>query len=209
MPRAHSAWRVDFEEDGYRAFLRPVSDYEREAELSLFCNNHFPGSLFLSMDIPGPAEKIKSAMISATLDAQPIKYVSAPFLVSQIDDLYSRVTNQIEKQNVPALLTKVNALSLTLSFKHPYQPMSGATTYPARSRPALIFAVTNCVNSTRVIAPAPAIARTEALYLAWPQDDCKRLPIRAPTNSAVFHVDLTIREHHLNVALGVSTCASD
>ena len=163
MPRAHSAWRVDFEEDGYRAFLRPVSDYEREAELSLFCNNHFPGSLFLSMDIPGPAEKIKSAMISATLDAQPIKYVSAPFLVSQIDDLYSRVTNQIEKQNVPALLTKVNALSLTLSFKHPYQPM-WAHNLPS-TQPACADICSNKLREqTRVIAPAP-VSRERKYYI--------------------------------------------
>ena len=40
---SQSAWRVDFKNDGYRAFLRPVSDDEREMELNLFCDNKKPG----------------------------------------------------------------------------------------------------------------------------------------------------------------------
>ena len=38
MPPAQSAWRLDFHEDGFRAFLRPASDHEREMQTNLFCN---------------------------------------------------------------------------------------------------------------------------------------------------------------------------
>lgn len=47
FPPAQSAWRVDFEKDGYRAFLRPALDHLRELELSLYCNDQVPSTLSL------------------------------------------------------------------------------------------------------------------------------------------------------------------
>jgi hypothetical protein len=146
LPAAQSVWRADFENEGYRAFLRPIADHLREGELSLFCNDHIREALFLSMDIEGPEERIKSAIVGAALDAPPIEYLNTPFLVSQVDDRYSCAAIQIPKQDVSSFLTKVDVLKFSLTLKQPYKPIS-VTTHLARSRPALKFAAKGCVNS--------------------------------------------------------------
>lgn len=144
-PPAQSAWRVDFNEDGYRAFLRPATDDERELELNLYCNEAAPGVLFLSMDIQGLATTIRAAVLSASLDAPPVVSLHAPFDVSQLDSDYSRLVMRIETKDVIPFLTQSSQMQMRLELKPPYQPIA-VTTYLAASRRALLFAANHCMN---------------------------------------------------------------
>jgi hypothetical protein len=144
-PPAQSAWRIDFKLDGYRAFLRPASDSERELELGLYCDERAPGAMFLTMDITGPSYRVQDAVISASFMAGPIRYVDAPFSVSQISPEVSQVTMKIEKRDVIDLLTKVSKMTVELGVTKPYDTIS-ATTYLSNSRKALLFTANNCIN---------------------------------------------------------------
>jgi hypothetical protein len=144
-PRAQSAWRIDFKGDGYRAFLRPASDDERELELNLYCDEKVPSTLFLSMDIQGPATTIRSAVSGATLDAPPVVSTGVPFEVSQVDREFSRLIMRIETRDVIPFLTQSDRMQLRLALKPPYQPIV-ATTYLSGSRGALLFAANHCMN---------------------------------------------------------------
>jgi hypothetical protein len=145
MPAAQSAWRVDFIEDGYMAFLRPVYDHLRELQLDLWCDETRAGSLFLSMEIPGPSVTILRAILTANLYAPPVTINEAPFWVEQLDESYSRVTVEIGPQAVLPFLTETDELSFKLNMKPPYEPIQ-ARTYLAGSKKALLFAANNCLN---------------------------------------------------------------
>ncbi len=75
-PQAQSAWRIDFREDGYEAFLRPVSDDERELELNLFCIESFPGRLFLSMEVNGPTDAVREAAAAVTVETDKFSWTN-------------------------------------------------------------------------------------------------------------------------------------
>lgn len=53
-PPAQARWRINFKQKGFEAFVRTVSDYEREMQLNLFCVESLRGKLFLAMEITGP-----------------------------------------------------------------------------------------------------------------------------------------------------------
>ena len=144
-PPAQAAWRIDFEQDGYRAFLRPVSDEGRELELNIFCNNDQKGVLFLLMDIEGPSWKVQDAITNASLSAPPIVYESAPFEVLQADLEFSRVVIKLKTIDVSTFLRRANELELMLKVKLPYKPII-ANTILANSRKALFFVANNCVH---------------------------------------------------------------
>ncbi len=145
FPRAQAAWRVDFFEDGYSAFLRPVADHIRELELKLYCDENRPGRLFLSMDIAGPSEAISRAITHASLMADPVVDRNMTVAVSQVDPLYSRATVEIPTAQVLPFLTRTDRLELTL-FVRPLHENLRASTGLSGSRKALIFAANHCVN---------------------------------------------------------------
>jgi hypothetical protein len=145
MPAAQSAWRVDFHDDGYMAFLRPASDHLRELQLDLWCDELKPGKLFLSMEIQGPSEIVKQAVVDANLLADPVKLIDVPFTVEQVDELYSRATVEIQGPDVLPFLTQSKRLSFILHTRPPYETIQ-ANTQLAGSRRALIFAANNCRN---------------------------------------------------------------
>jgi hypothetical protein len=145
MPAAQSAWRVDFNGDGYMAFLRPAFDHLRELQLDLWCDETKPGSLFLSMEIMGGSVAVQDVILDAKLFAPPVTLINAPFWVDQADETYSRVTIEIRPQEVLPLLTEANQLSFELTTKAPLQPIYAWTSL-AGSRSALLFAANNCLN---------------------------------------------------------------
>ncbi len=144
-PRAQAAWRIDFEKDGYRAFIRPVSDEVRELELNIFCNNDEKGVLFISMDIEGASWTIRDAVTGASLRAPPIIYENAPLDVVQVDLGFSRVVAKLKPPDVSTFLRRANELELILKVKAPYKQIS-ANTILANSRTALLFAANNCLS---------------------------------------------------------------
>lgn len=145
FPRAQAAWRVDFLEDGYRAFLRPVADHLRELQLSLFCDETQPGQLFLSMEIGGPSEVIGEVVQQAVMISNPIMAQSLPYTVSQVDAVYSRVDVAIPRNRTVDFLTKAEDLKLALSVAQPYDTIMAETILEG-SREALLFAANNCIK---------------------------------------------------------------
>lgn len=145
MPDAQAAWRIDFLKDGFRAFLRPVHDHERELELGLFCDERRPGQLFLSMDIMGPSDLIASAITQAsvTFDTQPPQRLIHS--VNQEDRNYTRVTISLPHSQTLDFLQRVESIALDFGVKAPYEPI-GATTWLGGSREALIFAANHCIK---------------------------------------------------------------
>lgn len=144
-PQAQSAWRVDFLDDGYRAFLRPVYDHFRELEVSLFCDETKPGELFLSMDIHGPTQTIKEAIIEAFIGARPVWLTSAPFYVTDLNGPLTRVTVPLGQDSTLPFLTEADELIFAINLKEPYEPIVVRTRL-IQSRTALIFAANNCIS---------------------------------------------------------------
>jgi hypothetical protein len=144
-PGAQSAWRIDFKEDGYRAFQRTVGDSTRDMELSLFCDKAKPGSLFLSMDIMGPDQKIRDAVIGASLSAEPLDYPKLAYQIVDTGEDYTQIVVEIPPKDVRAFLLQANKLIFTVRLKKPYHDMF-STTYISNSRKALMFVANNCVG---------------------------------------------------------------
>jgi hypothetical protein len=144
-PRAQSAWRVDFKENGYQAFVRPLSDEDREGELDIFCDNKRLDTLFVSMNLGGPATTIRQAIKSASLEASPISYGVAPYIVTQIDDKFTQVTIELQSADVRRFLRDSNEISFSLSLLPPYHDIY-VKSYLAGSRRALLFVANHCLD---------------------------------------------------------------
>jgi len=145
-PEAQAAWRIDFLDTGYMAFLRPHRDHTRALQLDIWCDETKPGRLFLSMEIEGASDLVRQVVVNANLLAGPVELIDAPFAVEQLDPLFSRVTVEIQGVDVVPLLTQTNHLSFILNTLPPYETIS-ANTQLSGSRKALIFAANNCLNS--------------------------------------------------------------
>ncbi|WP_287013111.1 hypothetical protein [Actibacterium sp.] len=145
FPPAQSAWRVDFFQDGYRAFLRPAADHMRELQLNLHCDEDRPGQLFLSMEIGGPSEIIDNIVQQAILIAHPTLSGNLPFRTLQVDDVYSSVEVGIPKDKTLDFLTKVSDLRLILNVAPDYDTIYAETRLD-NSREALLFVANHCVN---------------------------------------------------------------
>lgn len=142
---AQSAWRVDFKADGYRAFQRTIQDNKRELELSLFCMEAKRGSLFLSMDIEGPDNVIRQAVVGASLAVEPLNYPSMKFDLVNTNEGYTQLVVEIPPRDVATFLQKPNKLVFTARVRKPFTDMV-ATTYMSNSRKALLFAANNCIR---------------------------------------------------------------
>ncbi len=144
-PAAQSAWRLDFREDGYEAFLRPGADDEREFELNLFCDELQPGRLFMSVEIHGPALAVQSAISNAIIRTDLFSWTDFTPIVRQLDELVTEVVHEIPSHRIRSFLSDARTLSWTAYIRPPYQTMS-AETFLSGSRKNLIFAANNCIN---------------------------------------------------------------
>ena len=144
-PPGQSKWRVDFFKNGYRSFVRPLSDHERLFQLNLFCDENTPGTLFLGLEIPRPKEIISSIIKSAHLNADPvnIKYDQVKF--QNLDNGYSQSVIEIPRNKVIDFLKKSNKLHLEFQVNDGYDPIS-VTTFMRESRKSLLFAANNCIK---------------------------------------------------------------
>ncbi len=152
MPPAQSAWRLDFHGDGYRAFVRTVSDAEREMQLNLFCYEPLPGRLFLSMEINGDANVMNSAITSATVATEKFSWNTDRPLTVQEDPAVASVVMEVPGELIRQFLTSTNQLLFRIDLREPFQPIQ-ATTYLADSRANLIFAANHCSHADYVSHP--------------------------------------------------------
>ncbi|WP_234853631.1 hypothetical protein [Paracoccus everestensis] len=143
IPEGQSSWRLDFWGNGWRAFVRPARDDERELQISMYCREKMPGRLFLLAELTGPEEVISSAIASASLKTDTFTIEQVKPNVSQIDPLVTGLTIEIPKAHVIPWLTNVQNFELSFAVVPPYDPI-WATGSLAGSRKNLIFAANHC-----------------------------------------------------------------
>lgn len=143
MPPAQSAWRLDFQGDGYRAFVRTVSDAEREMQLNLFCFEPLPGRLFLSMEINGDVGVINSAIRRVTVATENVSWSTERPLTLQEDPAVASVVMEIPGELIRQFLTATDQLLFRIDLREPFEAMQ-ATTSLEGSRANLIFAANHC-----------------------------------------------------------------
>jgi hypothetical protein len=122
-PAPQSAWRIDFREDGYRAFLRPYADDERELQLNLFCEESLRGRIFASMEIHGPASTISDAILRLSVTTDAFAWEDHRPLVWQADRLVSEVITEVPRDHILDLLTKASTMRFDIALKPPYKPI--------------------------------------------------------------------------------------
>jgi hypothetical protein len=145
MPHSQAAWRLDFHEDGYRAFSRTLSDAEREMQINLFCYESLPGRLFLSLEVHGDAGQIERATTKATVTTQDFSWENHHPSILQQDRTVTAVTMEIPRNYINSFLTSSDQLVFAVDLQPPYSPMR-ATTYLAQSRTNLLFATNHCAR---------------------------------------------------------------
>lgn len=145
-PSAQSAWRLDFMNNGYRAFLRPAADDERELQMNVFCFEPLPGRLFLSMEINGAAETVTNAILNVEVATEAFEWKIGSPLIMQSDPQVASVVVEVPQPKIKAFLTKSDSLKFTIDLRQPYDPII-ATTYLAGSRKNLTFAANNCATA--------------------------------------------------------------
>jgi len=144
-PPAQAAWRIDFHEDGYKAFLRPFADHKREMQINLFCVESSMGRLFLSMEILGSVETAVESIININVSTDIFGWVDDNPLIWQKYPGILEVISEIPTKYIIDFLENANNLSFQISIRRPFEPMI-ATTYLHTSRRALIFAANNCAS---------------------------------------------------------------
>lgn len=154
LPPAQSAWRLDFMDDGYRAFLRPWSDNEREMQLNLFCYEELPGRLFLSMEINGPEDAIRGAVTAALVATPDYSWTNETPWIVQNDSIATDVVVEIPPKLIKPFLIETDELTFRIETRPPFDPMV-AHTFLARSRQNLLFAANNCVQREHDVFGVP------------------------------------------------------
>lgn len=153
-PSAQAAWRLDFREDAFKAFLRPVSDAERELQLNIFCNENLKGRLFLSMDINGPASVIMEAVKEVQVKTDLFDWSGSRPIIWQAEPTVSEIITEVPKEFIIPLLSKAVNLKVMISMKSPYNPIFAQTSLKS-SREVLLFAANNCASGNFSGASAP------------------------------------------------------
>ena len=143
MPPAQAAWRLDFQGDGYRAFARTVSDAEREMQLNLFCYEHFPGRLFLSMEINGNVKVLDESIKKVTVATEKFSWDTDRPIVLQWDPDVSAILMEIPKTLIREFLTSVERVIFRVNVKKPFDTIQ-AETFLSGSQENLIFAANHC-----------------------------------------------------------------
>ncbi len=144
-PDGQGAWRVDMMADGYRAFARPISDDNRDFELSLYCNELVPGQLFLDFDILGPVDRVRDALTKGYLRLGLNRQIEVPYSVEQADNGFSKITLDLPKSMVSEILLSANELGVYFDVASGFQPISSWVSTET-SRDALLFVANHCVN---------------------------------------------------------------
>lgn len=146
VPPAQSAWRINFREDGFEAFVRTASDFEREMQLNVFCSEQLPGKLFLGMEVNGPAKTVQDAVTGLVIETDVASWEDSSPLIHQKDELITEIVTEIPSSHLKAFLTKTNKLTLGVALRQPYEPMI-AQTWLNQSRKVLLFAANNCMDA--------------------------------------------------------------
>ncbi len=133
-PQPQSAWRIDFKENGYAAFVRSVKDSELAGQLELFCKERNPGRFFLEVLIPGDTSKIRNAIKMIEFFGLAKTVVFSDVSVTRKDPLLSSVVVAFESQHLVPLTKHANEIRIVMSLHPPYQQPIEITTFLGGSR---------------------------------------------------------------------------
>lgn len=144
-PPAQSAWRLDFRDDGFKAFLRPGADHERELQLDVFCVENIPGSLFISMEINGSSQTLTDVVLGVEVATDLFRWSTDKPVILQVDAQVASVTVAVPQEYTRPFLTAAKELKYRIAVREPYGAI-GADTWLERSRKVLLFAANNCAS---------------------------------------------------------------
>jgi hypothetical protein len=136
---------VNFIQDGFKAFVRGVSDHQRVGQVDLFCDETYRGRLFLRMHIPGQSDEVSEMIDFAALRALPTIERATMHRVLPTERNFSLVEVSIPRAEVKSFLTEANDFTFYLEPTTGFDPIY-VHSYLAESRPALIFAANNCTE---------------------------------------------------------------
>ena len=142
-PEIHDVWRIDFEANGYRAFVRLLADDIRELELGIYCRKIPEKRFFVTVDISGPRDMIASTFKKGSVLGSGLMLEKRVVTVVQVDSMYSRAQMRIPEEEVSDFLTNVDVLTVRLEAIPPYDDIV-VTSNIGMSRRVLKFAASNC-----------------------------------------------------------------
>ncbi len=145
MPPAQAAWRIQFRDDGFEAFVRTASDVEREMQLNVFCSEKLQGRLFLSMEVNGSVEAVREAVIGVSVLADDTDWEERRPVITGKGGMLTEIIVEIPAAYIKQFLTKTKRLSMGVALKKPLQPMI-AQTWLEGSKEVLLFAANNCIG---------------------------------------------------------------
>lgn len=145
LPLGQGVWRVDMKSDGYRAFARPI-DSDRMFELGIYCDERMSGQMFLEFDIYGQTDRVASVLTTGRISLQYGDASVTPYTLEQVDNGFTRVTFAIPQDFKDELLTSSERVAVFFDVIPSYEEIwSSAET--GKSREALIFVASNCINA--------------------------------------------------------------
>lgn len=153
-PTAQPVWRIDFREDGFQAFSRTVSDFEREMQINLFCVENLRGRLFLSMEIYGPIQAISDAVLGLRITIDRYSWEDRKPIIWQVDQEITEVITEVPREQIIDILSKNDQLEFYIALEEPYQPIVGST-HLRSSGVNLRFAANHCASGDYVGTRAP------------------------------------------------------
>ncbi|MDQ7775121.1 MAG: hypothetical protein Q4615_04025 [Paracoccus aminovorans] len=145
IPKAQSQWRLDISGDGYRAFLRPVSDHLREMEVSFYCSSALPDKLILQMDITGPSDIISEAGSSFLITDGIRSWSTDQPSISQIADEITGIRMTLSKEDFSTLITSAADIQISMSFLPPFVDMVATTNFRT-SQNVMAFMTNHCLD---------------------------------------------------------------
>lgn len=144
-PPAQTSWRLDFREDGYKAFLRPAADNVREMQINLFCVEKLSGRLFLSMEVHGAKEAIANSVLALSIATDHFSWLDEQPIIWQLDEKVGEIITEIPSSHILDFLNKANKLEFRIELEKPFEPMIAKTSL-TQSRKVLRFAANHCAS---------------------------------------------------------------
>jgi hypothetical protein len=143
FPPAQAAWRLDFWGNGWRAFNRPSSDFERELQVNQFCIEHIPGVLAIAVEVHGSASTIANVVNQMILRTKNFYIANRSPMIWQEDSEVSMVAVLIPPEKVLTWLRDSDYFEISIFTERPFEPIE-VTGYIGDSRSNLIFSANNC-----------------------------------------------------------------
>lgn len=144
-PAAQAAWRIDVEKSGFSAFVRTASDYALAGQIKVTCRKSNPGAVDFQVLVPGPANRVQSAMIAAVILGLKTPWSSEKAQIAEVLPGLSEVRFRLPAERVNELITHANDIEVRLDLRKPYEPIQLLTSVKT-SRKNLRFALENCIS---------------------------------------------------------------